>query len=652
MFKLFTRFIILCLVFVLAACATAAPAPEAQEVEQPAPEAQPAAKAEEAEAMPSKYTEAPILAEMVKAGQLPPLEERLPKDPFVVGPGVLVLADDLPDWQPGQYGGTIRAAHAVADWAPDIFVMTNESLLSAPSLTVQDIRGNILKDFEVSDDNKVFTFHMREGLKWSDGEPVTSEDIRFTYEDFLLNEKLNPVFPNRYRTGGAPSGDPMTLEIIDDYTFKISFSQPYGGFLRQIVIEKWVGYTELLKPAHYLKQFHADYTSMDDLKPLLEEQGLKDEWWQLFNTKDCQNWFLPRPKCIGFPALTPWVIVESGQPGVLAFERNPYYYKVDTEGKQLPYIDKLVSVQAEDVEAVNLKVLTGEVDFLRESTGLVKIPLYKENEDKAGFKVHILDMHVDSSTLFLNETFDNEVWRQISQDVRFREALSTAINRDELIESIYYGFASSPLVTAGEANATYDPEKANQLLDDVGLKEKNADGFRLGPDGQVFSILLEHGAHAPDIAPVAELVAEYFKDVGLDVQVKQIDSQLWGQRTNANELQATVFWSHDQGWDDNWTGDVINRAGRNWHLWYTTNGAEGEEPPDWVKQAYEIDAKRWSSVSGSDEYNQLKEDGYAWSRDNLAQITLVESVKYPMIASQKLGNIPKAGFAIAANFSA
>lgn len=659
MSKLFTRLVILCLAFVLAACASSAPAPEAEEagapaakVEEAAPqEAAPAAKAEEAEAMPSKYTEAPMLAERIAAGELPPVDDRLPNEPFVVGPGVLILEQDLPDWQPGKYGGTIRAAHAVADWAPDIFVMINEPLLSAPSLTVQDIRGNILKDFEVNDDNTEFTFHMREGLKWSDGEPVTSEDIRFTYEDVLLNEKITPAFPSRFRTGGAPDGDPMQLEIMDDYTFKASFSEPYGGFLRQIVIEKWVGYTELLKPAHYLKQFHADYTSMDELRPHLDEQNLEDEWWQLFTQKDCLNWNLPRPRCIGFPALSPWIIVESQQPGVLSFERNPYYYKVDTEGKQLPYIDKIVSVQAEDVEAVNLKVLTGDVDFLRESTGLVKIPLYKENEDKAGFRVHILDMHVDSSALFLNQTFEDEIWRSVVQDVRFRQALSMAINRDEIIQSIYFGFASYPLKTVGEANSNYDSEKVNQLLDEVGLSERNADGLRLGPDGEVFSILIEHGAHAPDIASVAELIVEYLKDVGLDVQVKQIDPQLWGQRMDANEIQATVFWTNDQGWDDNWTGRAIEENGRLWWDWYNTAGEEGEEPPAWVTEAFEIDKERWSVVSGSDEYNALKEAGFAWDRENLPLITVVENVKYPMIANQNLGNIPKAGFAIAANFS-
>jgi len=660
MSKQFTRFIILFLTLaLLVACGSAEPAPEPGDADTAATTAEESTETDSAattaddtsEAMPSKYAESPILAERVAAGELSPVDERLPKDPFVVGPGVLILQEDLPDWQPGQYGGTIRAAHSVANWAPDVFVMINEPLLSAPSLTVQDIRGNVLKDFEVSDDNTVFTFHMREGLKWSDGEPVTSEDIRFTYEDVLLNDKITPAFPARFRTGGAPDGDPMDLEIIDDFTFKVTFSEPYGGFLRQIVIEKWVGYTELLKPAHHLKQFHADYTPLDELRPLLDEQGIEDEWWQLFTQRDCPNWNLPRPQCLGFPALSPWIIVESPSPGVLSFERNPYYYKVDTEGQQLPYVDKLISVQAEDVEAVNLKVLTGDVDFLRESTGLVKIPLYKENEEQAGFRVHILDMHVDSSALFLNQTFEDATWRQVVRDVRFRQALSMAINRDEIIESIYFGFASLPLKTVGEALSEYNPDQANQLLDEVGLSEKNSDGFRLGPDGEPFTILLEHGAHAPDIAPVAELIGEYLKDVGLDAQVKQIDSQLWGQRMDANEIQATVFWTNDQGWDDNWTGRAIEENGRLWWNWYTSGGAEGEEPPAWVIEAFEIDKQRWSVVSGSEEYNQLKEAGFAWDRENLPLITVVENVKYPMIASENLRNIPQAGFAIAANFS-
>lgn len=639
--------VLLTLLFAACSGAPAAPA-EAPAAEAPAAEA-PAAAAPSGEAA----KEAPALAEAVTAGTLPALEERLPKVPFVVAPGVLLSEANVPNWAPGQYGGTLNTAHSVADWAPDVFVMLNEPLLQAPDLSVQGIKGNVLESYEVSDDNTVFTFKMRDGLKWSDGEPVTTEDVRFTWENIYGNEKLFPNgVPARFRTGYDPGGEPMKLEIVDDLTFKLTSAAPYGGFLRNITIEGWNGYTELINPAHVLKKWHIDFTPIEEMRAELDKNNLKDEWWTLFTQqKRCQSWDVTRDRCIGYPTLTPWVSVPSDTPGVKIFDRNPYYFKVDSEGKQLPYIDRLVSVQVEDVEMVNQRVLSGDVDFLRESTALVKVPLYKENEEKGGFNTVLTDMHVDSSALFLNQTFDDPTWRKVVQDVRFRQALSLAINRDEIIESVYYGFASKPTVSVGEEFSTYDVAKANALLDEMGLTERDANGMRM-VDGKPFSILLEHGAHAPDLGPVAELVSEQFKEIGIDLQVKQIDPQLWDQRTLANELQATMFWAHDQGWDSDYSGsDSFRRSGRLWALWHETNGKEGEEPPQWVKDMYALDAARWSSVSGSDEFNKLKEDTYAWARTNLPVITVVEQVKYPMIAAKNLRNVANAGYAIASNFA-
>lgn len=634
------------LVMLLAACG-GAPAAEAPAAQPPAAEA-PAAAAPSGEVA----KEAPSLAAAVAAGTLPPLEERLPKVPFVVGPGVLLSAENVPDWAPGQYGGTLNTAHSVADWAPDVFVMLNEPLLSAPDLSVQGIRGNVLESFEVSDDNTVFTFKMREGLKWSDGVPVTTEDVRFTWENIYGNDKLFPGgVPARFRTGYDPGGDPMTLEILDDYNFKLTATKPYGGFLRNITIEGWNGYTVLVNPSHVLKKWHPDFTPIEEMAEELAKNNLTDEWWTLFTSqKRCENWHVTADRCIGFPTLNPWISVPSETTGVKVFDRNPYYWKVDTEGKQLPYIDRIVSVQVEDVEMVNQRVLAGDVDFLRESTALVKVPLYKENEERGGFRTVLTDMHVDSSIFYLNQTFPDETWRKVAQDIRFRQALSLAIDRDEIIESVYYGFASKPLVSVGEEFSQYDVARANALLDEMGLTERGANGMRM-VDGQSFSILLEHGAHAPDLAPVAELVSEHLKDVGIDVQVKQIDPTLWGQRINANEIMATMFWGHDQGWDSDYSGNAMNRVGRAWQLWYNTGGAEGEEPPQWVKDMYALDAARWSSVSGSDEFNKLKEETFAWSRTNLPMITIVEQVKYPMIAAKNLRNVATAGYAIASNFA-
>lgn len=602
-----------------------------------------------------KLQEAPVLAEKVKAGALPPVEQRVPKDPFIVGPGVIVAEKDL-DWKPGKYGGTLRSAHSVANWSPDFFVMSNEGLLQAPGIGTEGVRGNVLRDYTISEDGKSITFRMREGMKWSDGTPVTTEDIRFTYEDMLKNPELFKNFPSRWKTGAKPDGAEPTIKILDLFTFEMSYPEPYGGLLRQFTIEAWVGYTEWLNPAHYLKQFHKKYADPAKLEALLKDAKLKsDEWVTLFNQKRCQNWDVNQPRCIGYPSLNPWTLVSSDN-SQLTFERNPYYWKVDTSGQQLPYIDKLVSAQVQDVEAVNLKVLAGEIDFLRESTALVKVPLYKENEEKAGFNVVLLDMHVDSSALFINQTFTNTEqaadWAKYSQDVKFRKALSMAINRPEIIETIYYGYASLPLRDVGEENSKYDPDAANALLDEVGLTNKDADGMRLGSDGKPLTILLEHAAHAPDLAPIAEIVGEDMKKIGINFVVKKIDGALWGTRRGSNDLQSTMFWTHDNGWGGG-TGmnEALDQTGVAWSQFYNSQGASGVEPPAWVKEGFDIRAKWWTQVPGSPDWQKTSEDAAKWQRDNLPIIKVVEQVKYPMIANKKLGNVAKSGFAIGLNFA-
>ncbi len=666
MLKRSLLYIVVIATMILSACAapatpTAAPAvEEMQPTEAPAvveemPAEAPATVVPEPTAIPepeAAYSEAPMLAEKVAAGELPPLEERLPENPFVVGPGVYLTEENLPDWQPGKYGGTLRSSHSVANWNPDIFVAMNEPFLTAPKIGDQGIQCAVCETYEVSDDNKVFTFTLRKNLKWSDGEPVTTEDVRFAYEDIRQNEEISPSgVPNQWRTGFSPNGNPGVLDIIDDYTFKVTFDGPYGSFLRALTIEGWVGYTQVLEPAHYLKQYHINYTTLEDLKPELDRLNLTNEWWQVFADKRCQNWDMTNPRCVDYPALNAWIGKATGNPSLMRFERNPYYFKVDTQGQQLPYIDYMTSQQVNDVEMVTLKVVAGEVDFQRESTALVKIPLYKENEEKAGFRVVLTDMHVDSSGLRLNQTFDDPKWQEVVRDIRFRQAVSMAINRQELIDTIYYTYASLPLMTMGEKNSTYDVDAANALLDEMGLTNKDADGYRTYKDGSPFEILLEHAAHAPDLAPVADLTAQYLKDIGIKVTVKQIDTSLFDQRWLANEIQASVHWSHDVGWGNDLTSGSIERAGRLWKIWVDTGGQEGEEPPDWIKQAVDLDAAKWAAVAGSEEYNAKVSEGYKWAQDNLPYINFVEFVKYPLIVNKNLKNVPENGYAIGANFS-
>ena len=291
---------------------------------------------------------------------------------------------------------------------------------------------------------------------------------------------------------------------------------------------------------------------------------------------------------------------------------------------------------------ITQKVIDGEVDFLREASGLVNMKLYQENEAKAGYRIQLLDMHLDPTGLIIFQTFDGPNWRKLAQDVRFRQAVSLAINRQELIDTIYFGYAALPLQTVGEANSKFDVARANALLDEIGLTQKDTEGYRQYPDGTPVTILLEYSEAAPDIGPAADLTAKYLKAIGLKVTVRVKGGIVWSQ------AQAAIFWSHDKGYADVSSIFFISTV---WTDWIMTKGKQGEEPPQWVKDIVKIDAEKWAAVPGTEAYNQKVAADYQWSRDNLPLITYVESVKYPLIVNKNLKNVPTSGYAISANFS-
>lgn len=625
---------------VLLAAGCAAPAAEAPMAE--APDA--GADAMESE---GKYAQSPYLDDQVASGALAPVEERLPVNPLVVVPGIVSEVDDLPELQIGEYGGVMRFAHPNPDWNPDVFIMLNENVLGAPGIGVSGIYGNVVESYEVNDDNTVFTFQLREGLKWSDGEPVTTADVRFAYEDVLLNETLTPSMPSKFRGGGHPTGTPMDLEILDDYAFRITFDASYGGFLRELSIKGWQGYTDLFKPAHHLKAVHSGYADADDLQSMMEERGLDSEK-ALFAAVDCLNWHIPRQKCNGFPALWPWMNVTESE-DFMKFVRNPYYFKVDAAGNQLPYVDEVVSALVGDTDGVNLKVFADEVDMLREDTALLKLPLYQEAKEKGYINFTILDNHVDPTALFLNLTHEDPVWQEVVGNVEFRRALNMAINREQIIESIYYGFGSLPELVPG----AFDPERASEMLDAIGLDQRDDDGWRLGPDGNTFTIPIEHADHAPDIGPVAELLTEYFRDVGLNTTLKKIEPSLWSQRRNAGELYATLIWSVQPMWKNGTWTDYLptNMWAPEWTMWMNSGGENGMEPPAPVKRIIELHQGRVSAIPSSPEDEALTEELYQIHHDNVYVFNIAEKVGYVLVTDAAIRNVPVAGQAIAGNNS-
>ncbi|MCQ6560062.1 ABC transporter substrate-binding protein [Paenibacillus mendelii] len=626
----------LMLVTVLTACeSTGVNTPVSDsEVVKPADSAQPADQPVQAQGNTADYKQSPFL----DGKGLPPVQDRLPKEPKLTNE----LPKDALDYQIGTYGGTLRTVRTDVISDSDLFIIENEPLVNTPGVLGEEITPNVVQSYQVSDDQQVFTFMLREGLRWSDGKPVTIDDVKFAVEDVLFNKELTPTLPLWLVSSSDETGKPFTFEVVDEHTFKISFDKPYGGFLIQLAVQGWKGYTDFLKPKHYLQQFHVKYTPLAELEPLIKSAGFQPgEWVNLFVSKDVLNNEITQPKAVGFPVLSPYIQVKAGD--VIEFERNPYYFKVDSAGNQLPYIDKLQSTLVQNIEMVNLKILAGEVDHSYEFISIPKVPLLKENEQKGGYKVYINNLHRTANDIHLNLTYNDPVWRKVVRDVRFREALNLGLDKNEIVDTVFYGFAKPSEIESIEHNV----EKANQILDEIGLK-KGADGLRLGPDGNVFTIPFEISSANSDYIVLAQLVAEQWKQLGLDVTLKQIDGALWTTRNKANELKATIAftpgpvqWARTE-WGQNTWAPL-------WDQWWNSGGKLGEEPPQEAKDLFQaIFALRELSL---EEALVKRNDIRTKIGDQYWYFIHSEDIAAPVAVNARIGNISDKGWGIAQNFA-
>jgi peptide/nickel transport system substrate-binding protein len=530
-----------------------------------------------------------MLAEKVAAGELPPLSERLPVNPLVV---------DVVD-QIGTYGGTWNMAlRGGADNA--LFRRTiSYDFLVRWDPTWNEVIPNLAESYEASADATVFTFHLREGTKWSDGAPFTADDIVFWYEDVLMNPDLTPVVPT-----WLVSGEVVVVEKVDDYTVTFSFSEPNGLFLYQLASPS--GDQPTTYPRHYLEQYHIKYNE-DGIDALIAEAGATD-WINLFMLKGgsignyVATWFNE-----DLPTLYAWDIVVpyTGGQQVIA-ERNPYYWKVDAEGNQLPYIDEVVFEVGEDVEVLVLRALNGELDMQeRHISSLANKALFTDNMETGNyhfFETRFADCNV--MTIQFNQNHKDSALREIFQNKDFRIGLSHAINRPEIINAVLVG-QGEPWQAAPQTDSPfyserlakqyteYDVDLANEYLDKV-LPDKDAEGFRLRPDGEKLIFNVDVIAVKPDWLDMMELVKGYWEAVGIAVNVNSVDRSLVYTRIEGSEHDAVAWWADGgAGLDTILDGYVYypedyNAAfGPAWGHWYL-GGPLGEEPPDPVKEQFRL----------------------------------------------------------------
>ncbi len=592
----------------LAACASSAPAaPAATEVpaapaateapvvaatEAPKPteaavaEATKAPEATAAPAATGKFSQSPFLDQQVKDGKLPPVEQRVPASPQVISP---LVAE-------GKYGGTLRQGivGGSATWGGMLYTVQWENLVQwKPDFS--DVEPSIAEKIDVSADGKEYTFFMRPGMKWSDGEPFGADDILFLINDVMLNKELSPGGPGADWLP-ASQKEGFKAEKVGDDGVKIIFPNPYGTFLLQIAT--WGGRQFAQYPKHYLQQFHKTYNDkVDDL--VKEDTSLKD-WTGLFFKKGPDNWGNPDRfmDVTEYPSLGPWVVTQPlGSGTTLKYVRNPYYWKVDEKGNQLPYMDEITTTSFQDGETRTLAMLNGDLDFIKDP-GEGNREVYFDAQTQ-GKPISIIAVQPDGGntiSIHFNQSSKNEALRKIFQNKDFRVGLSYAINRPEIIEVVFKGQGKPAQVSPLENSALYneklsnqyieyDVAKANELLDKV-LPKKDADGMRLGEDGKRLSIIWTvldanyTGGDAKAWAQASELIVGYWKAVGVEVKLDVIADQVVTERRNTNDIDLFVFHGGEGGAgmsaiiDPRWhiPGEFWGMFGLGWYLDLSTTG--------------------------------------------------------------------------------
>lgn len=589
-------------------------------------------------AVPAFAEEPADIADAVKSGALPPLAQRLPEKPRVVDMAALGKTE-------GQYGGTMRL---IMSDAKDIRMMT---IYGYSRLVVFDKDLNIVPDILESYDvqeGRIFTLHLRRGHKWSDGEPFTAEDFRYSWEDVAMNEELSRGGPDAQM---LVDGKPPVFEVVDELTVRYTWEKPNPLFLPSLA---GASPNYIYLPAHYMKQFHKRYADADKLAAAIAKEKSRD--WVALHTVKARQY---RPENPDLPTLEPWQNTTPPPAERFVFKRNPYFHRVDGSGRQLPYIGT-VSMTMSSGDLIAAKAGSAESDLQARYLRFDNYTFLKEAEKTRPIKVKLWNDGTGSKVAFLpNLNTNDPVWREIFRKVEFRRALSLGIDRSEINQQFFYGLAhegansvlqSSPLYseTADQAWATFDQDQANALLDEVGLK-RNDKGVRMLPDGRPAELIIEFAGDTQE-SDIVELVREHWGALGLKVYARPFQLDTMRRRFLAGDTLISVWsgLSVGEATPDLPPEEMAPVAGvqGNWPKWgeYTDSAGKAGEPVDLPEAKELLDLyKQWRVSATTEERREIWKKMLDIFTDQVFTIGTVNGVKQPVVINAKMQNVPEEG---------
>ena len=596
--------------------------------------------------------QSPILAELVEEGALPPVAERVGPEPIVYEPVEGI----------GNYGGTwVRLIPSVDKLR---FYMRYElgcGTLLRFSPHIYPAVPHLVRDYEISDDNRVFTFYLRK-IRWSDGHPFTADDIMFwwdawaTWQDPETGDRLGWV-PEIVKVRGVEG----RIEKVDDHTVRYVFPEPNGIFLEFMTGGRGSAFQPM--PAHYLRQFHPGFGDQEKIREMQEAYQLPSAVQVFKHMRELNN----NPV---LPTLSPWIMRTYRAGGPYTLVRNPYYYAVDTEGNQLPYLDRIL-FRVKSPKMVDISVVNGE-SSIQEAKFTDYTDLMTQR-GRNGYEVY--HWYPASRSLFaiacnLNKRVEPDrpetrLKHELLNDKRFRHALSLAIDRPAVIDAEQNGFGVPSQIAPGEASVyhheglskayiDFDQAGANAFLDEIGLTQRDDEGFRTFADGSRMVFYLNVNQEQGWMGGV-QMVVEYWADIGVRVLPREKSSQLYSTENFAlvPDMSTTADGSsyNAVGGGNFMPQNAWSPWGSGWGRWYWNDGLVGSPkadtpgsiaPPEGhpildVMRLYD----KASMVVSPEERQRIYEPALDIAADQLWTISIATPPPALMVVKKGLRNVPR-----------